>query len=112
MIARYGDRINAVHLRSVQRLEGGRFFEADHLTGSVDMYAVVRQLLKEQKARRDAGRLDWRLVFRPDHGATMLDDQAKPPPANPGYSCIGRMRGLAEIRGLQLGILRSCFSNK
>lgn len=109
MIARHGSRINAVHLRSVQRLDGGRFYEADHLAGSVDMYAVVLQLLREQMARRDSGRQDWRLTFRPDHGKNMLDDLTKPPPANPGYSCLGRMRGLAEIRGLQLGILRSLF---
>ncbi len=71
------------------------------------MYEIVRALVEEMNQRRDDGRADWQLPFRPDHGHTMLDDLAKPAPANPGYSAIGRLRGLAEIRGLQLGIARS-----
>ena len=71
------------------------------------MYAVVQAVLKEMQQRKAAGRADWQLAFRPDHGHTMLDDQAKPEAPNPGYTCIGRMRGLAEIRGLQMGISRS-----
>jgi mannonate dehydratase len=74
------------------------------------MYAVVSQVLEEMNRRKQAGRTDWQLAFRPDHGHRMLDDLKKPPVPNPGYSCIGRMRGLAEIRGLQLGILRSNFT--
>lgn len=104
---RLGPRIHVVHLRSVQHAADGVFYEANHLEGSMDMPAVVRALLDEQAARRAAGRHDWQLTLRPDHGHTMLDDLAKPPPACPGYSLIGRLRGLAELRGLQLGLSRS-----
>lgn len=104
MARRFGPRIHAVHLRSTQRLPGGAFYEADHLAGSVDMPAVVRALLDEQDRRLAEGREDWQLPFRPDHGHTMMDDLAKPRPENPGYSGIGRMRGLAELRGLMLGL--------
>ncbi len=104
MFARFADRVHAVHLRSTQRLPDGSFFEADHLAGSVDMPAVVRALLDEQDRRRAAGRADWRLPFRPDHGHTMMDDLAKAETLIPGYACIGRMRGLAELRGLMLGL--------
>ena len=97
-------RIHAVHLRSTQRLPDGSFYEADHLAGSVNMPGVCRALLDEQDRRRAAGRADWQLPFRPDHGHTMMDDLAKPQPPNPGYSCIGRMRGLAELRGLMTGL--------
>ena len=82
----------------------GSFFEADHLAGSVPMPAVAQALLEEQDRRRKAGRTDWQLAFRPDHGHVMMDDLAKPPGITPGYSCIGRMRGLAELRGLMLGL--------
>jgi mannonate dehydratase len=68
------------------------------------MPAVVRALLDEQDRRRAEGRTDWRIPFRPDHGHTMMDDLLKPPGITPGYSCIGRMRGLAELRGLMLGL--------
>jgi mannonate dehydratase len=104
MAKEFAPRIHAVHLRSTQRLSDGSFFEADHLGGSVDMPAVIRVLLDEQDRRYAEGRTDWQLPFRPDHGHTMMDDLAKPPLANPGYSCIGRMRGLAEIRGVMHGL--------
>jgi mannonate dehydratase len=104
MARQFASRIHAVHLRSTQRLPDGSFYEADHLAGSVDMPAVVRALLYEQDRRRAAGRADWQLAFRPDHGHTMMDDLAKPVGITPGYSCIGRMRGLAELRGLMLGL--------
>ena len=104
MAARFADRIHAVHLRSTQRLPDGSFYEADHLAGSVDMPAVVQVLLDEQARRQAQGRADWRFAFRPDHGHTMMDDLLKPPGITPGYSCIGRMRGLAELRGLMHGL--------
>ena len=109
MIERYGHRIHCTHLRSTQRNPDGSFYEAEHLGGSVDMYRVVKSLLNEMHARKQAGRKDWKLPFRPDHGHTMLDDLAKEAPKNPGYTAIGRLRGLAEIRGLQLGIARCLF---
>jgi len=98
MVRRFASRIHAVHLRSTHREPDGSFYEADHLKGSVDMPAVVRALLDAQDGRGE------RLPFRPDHGHTMMDDLAKPPFPNPGYSCIGRMRGLAELRGLMVGL--------
>ncbi len=104
MVRRFAPRIHAVHLRSTHRDPDGSFYEADHLAGSVDMPAVVRALLDETDRRRAEGRPDWRLPFRPDHGHTMMDDLDKPPFPNPGYSAIGRMRGLAELRGLILGL--------
>jgi mannonate dehydratase len=104
MFRQFGPRINAVHLRSTHREPDGSFYEADHLAGSVDMPAVMSELLAEQDRRRTESRSDWRLPFRPDHGHTMMDDLTKPPFPNPGYSCIGRMRGLAELRGLMLGL--------
>jgi len=107
MIERYGHRIHCAHLRSTQRNPDGSFYDADHLGGSVDMYKVVKALLLEMKTRQTAGQKDWKIPFRPDHGHTMMDDLGKPPVANPGYTAIGRLRGLAEIRGLQLGIARS-----
>jgi mannonate dehydratase len=107
MIERLGDRINVFHFRNVKRNEDGSFYEANHLDGSTDMYAVIRAALMEMEKRKSSGRGDWRLAFRPDHGHRMLDDLKKQPVDNPGYTCIGRMKGLAEIRGLQLGIIRT-----
>ncbi|HBF33035.1 TPA: mannonate dehydratase [Candidatus Sumerlaeota bacterium] len=104
MAKKFGPRINSVHLRSTQQLPDGSFYEADHLAGSVDMPALMRVLLDEQDRRRKEGRADWQLTFRPDHGHTMLDDLKKTVEITPGYSCLGRMRGLAELRGLMLGL--------
>ncbi len=106
IVRRNGSRIHAVHLRSVQREPDGTFFEANHLEGSVDLPAVVQALLEEQAARRRVVRRDWQLPLRPDHGHMMLDDFKRPAPACPGYPLIGRLRGLAELRGLQTGISR------
>lgn len=107
IVRRLGSRVNAVHLRSVQREPEGVFFEANHLEGSTDMPAVVRALLQEQRERQRRGRSDWQLTLRPDHGHMMLDDFRRPAPACPGYPLIGRLRGLAELRGLQLGTSRA-----
>ena len=112
IIERYGSRIHAVHLRSTQCDAEGNFYEARHLEGSVKMCEVVRALLREEEKRCEAGREDWQLSYRPDHGVLMLDDMAKPPVENPGYSCLGRMKGLAELRGLERGILFCEFGQK
>lgn len=104
MVRQFASRIHATHLRSTQRLPDGSFYEADHLAGSVDMPQVVRHLLDEQDRRRAAGRTDWQITLRPDHGHTMMDDLPKPAGITPGYSCIGRMRGLSELRGLMRGL--------
>lgn len=107
MVERWGHRIHVMHLRSTQRQDDGSFYEAGHLSGSVDMYSLVKAALLEMKKRKEAGRDDWQIPFRPDHGPVMLDDLGKQIPLTPGYPCIGRLRGLSEIRGLQLGITRS-----
>ena len=98
----FAGRISFVHLRNVAKEPDGSFMEADHLGGDTDMVAVVDVLLQEQKARQDAGRSDWRLPFRPDHGHELLDDVGKG--SFPGYSAIGRLKGLAEIRGVMTAI--------
>ncbi|MDO8539349.1 MAG: mannonate dehydratase [Opitutaceae bacterium] len=104
IVREFGTRIHAVHLRSVQRDDDGSFFEAAHLEGSVDLPAVVHALLAEQRSRARTKDRAARLIFRPDHGHVILDDFKRPAPACPGYPLIGRLRALAELRGLQLGL--------
>jgi mannonate dehydratase len=95
---RFADRIHFCHLRDVRRETDGSFYEADHLDGDSNMIAVIATLVLEEKRRREAGRDDWLIPFRPDHGHLLLDDQTKDR-VYPGYSAIGRLKGLAEIRG-------------
>ncbi|MCE7042304.1 mannonate dehydratase [Dyadobacter sp. CY312] len=107
IVNRLGSRIHFIHLRATSREADGSFYEADHLNGDVDMYGVMKALIEEQKKRVENGRTDLRMPFRPDHGHRMLDDLSATKRTNPGYTAIGRLRGLAELRGLEMGIERS-----
>lgn len=104
IVEKVGHRIHFTHLRNNVFFENGAFHEFGHIEGDVDMYPVVKALLKEQIRRKESGRKDFRIPFRPDHGVKMLDDYTRS--ANPGYPLIGRLKGLAELSGMQMAIER------
>jgi mannonate dehydratase len=98
MARRFASDIHFAHLRNVTKEADGSFHEAEHLEGDTDMVAVVDALLAEERRRKAEGRADWEIPMRPDHGHAIVDDIGKQ--VNPGYSCIGRLKGLAELRGI------------
>ena len=100
-------RVGFLHMRSTQHDDDGNFFEANHLEGGVDMFELMKAVCEEQIRRKAEGRADWQIPMRPDHGHVMMDDLEKPACANPGYTAIGRMKGLAELRGLEFGVLKA-----
>jgi mannonate dehydratase len=102
MAGEFGSRIHFVHLRQVMREADGSFHEAEHLKGSSDMVGVIRSLLEEEAQRRRAGREDHEIPMRPDHGHLLADDIGRR--VNPGYSLVGRLKGLAELRGVVRGL--------
>ena len=107
MIDRLGQHIHFLHLRNVKREGDGSFYEDNHLEGSSDMYAIMKSILAEQKRRTDSGRTDIAIPMRPDHGHKLLDDFNYD--TFPGYSAIGRLKGLAELRGLELGVKNTLY---
>jgi mannonate dehydratase len=105
MMSRLGDRVHFLHLRNVALEEahlGGSFHEAAHLEGNTDMVAMIAAILAEQDRRKGQGRPDWQIPMRPDHGQDILDDLNRN--AQPGYPAIGRLKGLAELRGIMTAL--------
>jgi mannonate dehydratase len=109
IISRLGQHIHFLHLRNVKRESNGSFYEAEHLAGSTDMYQVMKGIINEQLQRAKAGRDDIAIPMRPDHGHKILDDFNYN--TYPGYSAIGRLKGLAELRGLEMGIKRTLIKD-
>ncbi len=108
MMRRLGDRVHFLHLRNVRRDSDtipASFFEDEHLTGQTDMVDLIDAVLAEEARRRAAGREDWRIPMRPDHGQDILDDIGRG--GQPGYPAIGRLKGLAELRGVELALSRN-----
>jgi mannonate dehydratase len=102
MVERFGNKIHFLHLRNVQREADGSFYEAPHLEGSNSMYAIMKAVVNEQNRRASSGKGIVNIPMRPDHGHLILDDFNRN--TYPGYSVIGRLKGLAELRGLEMGI--------
>jgi mannonate dehydratase len=110
MMRRLGDRVHFLHLRNVKR-DGsavmGSFYEAEHLDGDTDMVALIAAVIAEERKRRAAGRTDHRIPMRPDHGQDILDDLGRR--SQPGYPTIGRLKGLAELRGVTRALEHAAF---
>ncbi len=102
MAREFGPRIHFLHLRQVRREDDGSFYESEHLSGSSDMLGLIRTMLEEECRRARNGQLDWEIPMRPDHGHLLGDDIGKP--GNAGYSFVGRLKGLAELRGAIRGL--------
>ena len=109
LFQKYAERVHFIHLRSTKVLDNGDFFETAHLDESVDLVSVMKAIIEEQLRRKQTGRKDYNIPMRPDHGHKMLDDFKRK--ANPGYPLIGRLKGLAELSGLELG-LKFMIKNK
>ncbi len=108
MAKEFAPRIHFAHLRNVTKEPDGSFHEAEHLEGDTDMVSVISVLMGEERRRRQEGRGDWQIPMRPDHGHAIVDDIGKK--VNPGYSCIGRLKGLAELRGIMHTVERFAAS--
>ena len=105
MLKKYGDRVHCMHLRSVKR-EGKDFYEDEHLSGSTDLVFLIKAIIDEERRRKAAGEKISEIPIRPDHGHQIIDDLRKK--TNPGYSCLGRLKGLAEIKGIAAAIEKLC----
>jgi mannonate dehydratase len=110
MVRQFAPRIHFIHLRNVRREEAQTpcsFYEDEHLEGDTDMVAVIAEILKEEKQRCEAGRPDHQIPMRPDHGQEILDDLTRG--AQPGYPAIGRLKGLAELRGIERALSHTTY---